>query len=65
MLSAFAMLLVFSFDELLTLDVIGSAVFEFLAFSIIPVLDWTIVTGDTGIDFSFFAADWALPLFAL
>lgn len=43
---------------------VGLPHLEFLDFTGIPVLDWTIITGDTGIDFGFLSAMWALPLLA-
>jgi hypothetical protein len=38
---------------------VGLTILVFLGFAIVPVLNWTVVTGDTGPDFGFFSTDWA------
>ena len=38
---------------------VGLTIFVFLSLSVIPVLNWTVVTGDTGPNLSLFSADWA------
>jgi hypothetical protein len=44
---------------------VGLTIFVFLSLSIIPVLNWTVVTGDTGPNLSLFSADWAGVDFAI
>ena len=43
---------------------VGLPHLEFLNFTGIPVLDWTIITGDTGIEIGDLSAMWGFPLLA-
>ena len=47
-------------EELIWL--IGLTFFELTGFTIVPVLDWTVISRNTGIDFGFFVADWAMEV---
>ena len=44
--------------------IVNLTIFKFLGFSFVPVLDWTVVAGNTAVDFRFTAADRTGILFA-
>ena len=47
-------------EELIWL--IGLTFLELTGFTVVPVLDWTVISRNTGIDFGFFVADWAMEV---